>query len=658
MSQPSSTGHRAEIDFLRAVAILGVLLYHLQIRPVSGGFVGVDVFLVISGFLITQVLDRPGREPVALADFYIRRIYRLYPALVATVLASLLASYFLFLPGEFWQLSRSGVFAVLGLSNVLSWAETGYFDVASHGKPLLHMWSLGLELQFYLLWPFVVRLDIAMRRRLPAGTLPILLALASFGVSLVLGADEPASFYLLPPRLWEFCIGAILAIRCRDSVPRHGTVLASLGISIILGSMLLYSPRTPFPGWFALPPVLGAGLCLYAGGQHRLARLYSSNSVQTIGRLSYTLYLVHWPLIVFATLILHGTLNTLSKVVLLSLSFGLSFLLHTYIERPLLRRPARLEGQVVTGRVRFGSAGTRLAAATGVTILASTAVWVTNGLGAFRVRGMSETRSVVAYDYERAKTYVWSRVDRFESAGGFTTSKRKLLLIGDSQAADLLNVLVEAGFERSTEIIMLRVNSVCGLPYLPPKVDASTWWDSLPETARAPKLREKCQQAMERITRSPARQQADQIVVAFHWRPFAFDHAADSVRAIAGERQSRIWVAGSKTLGSTVPETLTRSGDLTHLATRAAELIPAETKEINERLERAFPTHFIDLLGSLCQPGAGCTLLDETRTSIFSDTLHFTPEGARFMSRHAAQPLKPLDTAFESSRREEPRLQN
>ena len=126
------------------------------------------------------------------------------------------------------------------------------------------MWSLGLELQFYLLWPFVVRLDIAMRPRLPAGTLPAVLALASFGGSLILGPDEPASFSLLPPRLWEFCIGAILAIRCRDSAPRHGTALALLGITIILGSMLLYSPRTPFPGWFALPPVIGTCICLYA----------------------------------------------------------------------------------------------------------------------------------------------------------------------------------------------------------------------------------------------------------------------------------------------------------------------------------------------------------------------------------------------------------
>ncbi len=635
-------GHRAEIDLLRALAIIGVVLFHLQIRSVSGGFVGVDVFLVISGFLITRLLEAPQGKPLRLLPFYMKRLNRLYPALVATICASLAASYFLFLPAEFLQFARSAIFALLGVSNVNFWMEAGYFDAASHLKPLLHTWSLGLELQFYALWPFVMRLDVALRRHLPAGSLLVALALASFGLSLAFGSEEPFTFYLLPARLWEFCAGGILAIFSGADKPRHGTPLALVGLAIILACMAFYGPRTPFPGVFALPPVLGACLCIYAGTPNRLAWLINSRPVQAAGRLSYATYLVHWPLIVFATHIMHGPVGFFGRLAVIALTMLLSILLYVLIEQPFLRPPANSPDATSKSRSRSKFAQPMLIAASGAAICAAMAVWATNGLGAYRMKGMTHLRSIIGYDFELAKSYVWSRVDRFETNAGFKSGKRRLLLIGDSQAADVLNVLLERGLERSTEIIMMRVNSTCGLPYLPSSIDPDVWWSNNPETANAPKVREKCQQAMGRIKQSRALSQADLIVVAFHWRPLAFDHAEAAVRSMADRNSNKLWIVGSKTLGASIPETLATAADISRLPVHAASLIPSETRDINQRLRTAFGSNFVDVLGGLCKPDVGCTLLDESGAPLFSDTLHFTPEGARFISRLDQGGLSPL----------------
>ncbi len=293
-------GYRADIDGLRAVAVLSVVLYHLGVPGITGGFVGVDVFFVISGFLIARIIHR---EIVAgtftLADFYERRARRILPALFVVVLLTIVGAHFLLPPFEYDGFGLSAA-ATMGFAANFHFKDAiDYFTTAAEFHPLLHTWSLAVEEQFYLFFPLV--LIVLKKLRLPRLGI-LLLLVASFAASAILTATMPKiAFYMLPFRAWELLIGAVLALEIVPRIrSRYGReVLGISGLALILAAVLFFDKRLFFPGYVAALPVVGAAMVIHAGeGATSLAgRLLSTPPAVFVGVISYSLYLWHWPIL-------------------------------------------------------------------------------------------------------------------------------------------------------------------------------------------------------------------------------------------------------------------------------------------------------------------------------------------------------------------------
>jgi peptidoglycan/LPS O-acetylase OafA/YrhL len=347
--------HRDDIDALRAVAVGLVILFHFGVPGFSGGFVGVDVFFVISGFLIGGIIDRElSARQFSLVAFYERRVRRIFPALFAVLAVTAGVAALLLYPPDYVRFGRSAGAAALFWSNIFFFNTAGYWDTAASSKPLLHTWSLAVEEQFYLVFPlmlFAIR-KWAVRGRLAALAL---MAVASFGASVwAVHATPTAAFYLAPYRFWEFVIGAMLAVAAWRAPPRLASVTSLAGLALILAAGTLLPKGGAFPGWAALLPCVGAALVIAAGPDNVVSRALAWRPVVFVGLISYSLYLWHWPVIVLARQWL-GVLKPWQVAVCAAVTFAASVLSWRFIEQPFRNRAA------VTRKPLFVAAGAAMA---------------------------------------------------------------------------------------------------------------------------------------------------------------------------------------------------------------------------------------------------------------------------------------------------------
>ncbi len=334
--------YRPDIDGLRALAVLLVIFFHADLGC-AGGFVGVDIFFVISGFLITSlILKEIGDDAFDLLTFWERRIRRILPALLVVVCATIAAGWFLYLPEDFDLVGRSVVAQAFLVSNVFFGRLTGYFAPGVDTKPLLHTWSLAVEEQFYVLFPLLLIL-LARQKRFSIARTILWLGVGSFALSVVGSYTSPSpTFYLLPTRAWELMVGAFLAATPgrKSSNPRLNESLGLSGLGLILYSAFFYTRETRFPGLAAIPPCLGAALIIFAGRAKPTltGRLLSLRPVVFIGLISYSLYLWHWPLLVFSKYLAKEEQSVALRAALLVTSTALAILSWRYIETPFRRR--------------------------------------------------------------------------------------------------------------------------------------------------------------------------------------------------------------------------------------------------------------------------------------------------------------------------------
>jgi peptidoglycan/LPS O-acetylase OafA/YrhL len=332
--------YRPEIDGLRAIAVLSVFLFHLGIKGFSGGFVGVDIFFVISGYLITGILQKDlDKDAFSIAKFYDRRIRRIFPALYLMLFFTFVVSYWLLIPSHFEAYCKSLVSSLLFYSNFQFWNESGYFDLNSEIKPLLHTWSLSIEEQFYIAFPTILYLLHRYADRLKKMAITALF-LVSLGACVWLTVRKPdAGFYFSPVRAWELLLGAMLALNVFPKIKQHWiNQLASIfGLMLVMYSVFRFSNKTSFPGYHALIPCLGTALLIHCTGVQTfrtwMDRFLSLPLMTGIGKISYSLYLWHWPAIVFVKYLprKYGFVEQSAIVVMV---FLLSYISWKYVEQP------------------------------------------------------------------------------------------------------------------------------------------------------------------------------------------------------------------------------------------------------------------------------------------------------------------------------------
>lgn len=335
--------YRADIDGLRALAVVPVLLFHSGLPLFHGGFVGVDIFFVISGFLISKIIWTELQEGrFSILRFYERRARRILPALFVVIAACFLIGYKLMLATHYDGFAQSAIAAILSVSNIFFWRQSGYFAPDVNFAPLLHTWSLGVEEQFYLIFP----LFLMLLRRAPININRALwlLLVTAFAAGAYLSFSRPfGAFYLLPARIWELLLGALLGMGTVPPLSRRASEwVGSAGLVAVIGSVFLIDAHQPFPGFVALFPCLGAAALLYSGAQPTfVARLLSLRPLVFTGLISYSLYLWHWPIFSFARM-LTATMDLEWKVVVaaLLLSFAMAALSWRFVERPF-RDPRR-----------------------------------------------------------------------------------------------------------------------------------------------------------------------------------------------------------------------------------------------------------------------------------------------------------------------------
>lgn len=414
---------RKDINGLRAIAVLAVMLYHFGLGGFRGGYAGVDVFFVISGFLMTGiVLKRQDQGRFSLTDFYLARAKRIIPALLAVAVTLLIFGYFWLIPSDFETLGKHAAAAVTFVSNFVFKGEDGYFDAPMRDKWMLHTWSLAVEWQYYLLYPLLL---VALRARKKAALPRILFSFLAASLllsALLTPARSAFCFYLLPARIWEFMLGALVYIGTASPRRTDSRVLQLFGLTLIAASFFIFDDDSLWPGLGALVPAVGTALVIFANRES--SRLTGNAVAQWIGTTSYSIYLWHWP--VFVGLVYFGADSRAWMMAGFAASLLLGTVSYLAIEQP---------GRTLFARVP-APALPRIAAITALVACAGLIPYISSGLPS---RVAPELLAIDrAADDTAAATRTCGKKCRLGRA------ETRFILIGDSHASAIAEAVTEA----------------------------------------------------------------------------------------------------------------------------------------------------------------------------------------------------------------------
>jgi peptidoglycan/LPS O-acetylase OafA/YrhL len=627
----SRLAYRPDIDGLRAVAVLLVFAYHLETFSIFGGFIGVDVFFVISGFLISSVIFREMDESrFSLLAFYERRIRRIFPALLVMMMVTAIAAVIYLLPSELEDFAKSLLAATFSLSNIYFWKTASYFS-SSGNQPLLHSWSLGVEEQFYLLFPLLV---LVIRRYLPGKYRHAIIGLA--GLSFLVNmygtyAYPTAAFYLPAARMWELLLGTILALGVIPPIHSRAwrNVLSVGGMLLILASAFTYSNRTHFPGIAALSPCLGAALIIVAGetGPSFVGRLLSLRPVVFIGLISYSLYLYHWPVIVFQRMSMIQFRDASNRSVhasILVFSIILASVSWRFVEIPFRSGKWMLKG---ASAFKFASAG-----ALGLTTI---------GIGVLVLRGLPgryTPREIAISSYMGTSLPTRSGKCFIESGEAVTrnfdaedclrqdASRKNYLLIGDSHAAHLWYGLKTV----FPEINYLQANASGCEPTLERKqtrlldpLDNLLWGDI-------------CRPMMEYVYNDYLpRHHVDQILIAARWEPEDLPRLDHTIRTLKVEGFNIVLFGPIVQYDSPLPQLLVTSlkenDPLMPARHRLVRYLTLD-KELAERAATTWGITYVSYFKLLC-PQQVCLEYADKDVPLQSDYGHLTWAGSVLVSQ-------------------------
>lgn len=429
--------YKPEIDGLRGIAVLAVLLFHAGVPFFSGGFVGVDIFFVISGYLITGIVINANRNgSFSFPSFMARRFFRLYPALIASVLLTLVVGYFVFSPAHFEALGNYSIFSLLSASNILFYNVAGYFAESSDVNPLLHTWSLGVEQQFYLVWPAIVIMCFRFFGAVAGIALGVIVGLffvvSEFGVR----TNPDAAYFLAHYRVFEFGIGALLffgdGLKAVSNFVKE--FLLGVGLFIVGFCVYTYNSGVAFPGVGALLPCAGAALCILFGDAKFLGSIVRNRAIVWVGVISYSLYLVHWPIVVYVKYYVFVEPSYTHKILMIAMAFFFAYPLYKLVEAPNRRLKFSMEGSTRSLYVGWSL----------VLVLLTSSVVLFSGGAKWRVDGAAGDASMYAGDNFKDMSVL-----------GDESQPVSMILIGDSFAGNLsggLDALLKANNKKAISL--------------------------------------------------------------------------------------------------------------------------------------------------------------------------------------------------------------
>ncbi|MBV9456295.1 MAG: acyltransferase [Bradyrhizobium sp.] len=606
MLSPPSDRYRSDIDGLRAIAVMLVINFHAFPEAMPGGFIGVDIFFVISGFLITSIIARElTAKRFSLVTFYIRRIRRIFPALLVVLGAVLVLGWLWLLPAPYAALSSDVAASAAFAANIALMFESGYFDVEAAKKPLLHLWSLGIEEQFYLAWPLILMLAARLRLRLL--WVAVAIGVVSFAANVVLiGSDPVAAFYLPFTRAWELAAGAALAcVWSRiDQGITASNVRAGAGALLIGAAVALLDAHRAFPGWWALLPVAGSALLLSAPAAWGNRVILGSWPAVWIGLISYPLYLWHWPLLVLFAAIKFGALSDFEREGVLLLSTLLAIGTYWFIERPFrFGKPLPLKA---------------VSLASAMALVAIAGVLVVQGNG-FAFRLPPEIRAMANVSEQAAEWRIHDCLLDLVQETRFADScvegnRRPLLLVwGDSTAGALMPGLRKA--QQSHDFGIAQFTASSCVPIINTDIGGAP----------------NCRANNDRVLALVGRIKPDIVLLHGTWEKY-LDHAAETVAALKGTG-ARVIVLGSVPFWRYgLPNEVMRYWMLHH------KLIPARSDEvdsdraIDDKMRAALApagAYFISARDVMCNDdGCLARLGDKASDLSASDQVHLTEEGS------------------------------
>lgn len=608
--------YRWDVQGLRAIAVLAVVIFHINPMLLPGGYVGVDIFFVISGYLIMGFIWRDlQNNNFNLLRFYIKRVYRLFPALFVTVVISSIIAYFMLLPTESADYIKSLISTLFYFSNFYFYSESDYFNTAMQFSPLLHTWSLSVEEQFYIVFPFVL-IFIYRKRKIQISKILILLALLSLLLSeLFIYKDSAFAFFASPTRFFQFIIGGYIAISLQDN--RLGKmlndVLGGVGFLLIILSVFSYNDKTLFPGLNALLPSLGAALILFSGMNARYSSMFLSNNVfKLIGNASYSIYLWHWPLIVFYKLKFSPNLSINEQIVLFVLSIVLGYLSWKYIENTTRKR----NFNVVNLKPIFFTMGISLFLALSTYFIFTT----------FSYNTLDHKSKAAQYldfnttNFRPGKCFLTSKHDNVnffnkEECVTHIEGKKNYLLVGDSHAAHYYSALEEMLMDNET----LTQVTASGCKPISPYKGAKRCTD-LVKWAYETLIIDK---------------RFDTIILSGHWGHMSGSDIRESMKTLLQHTDKVVILGPSMQYSQALPRLLielSSDKDSAMLYKTAGKYKPLSV------IDRAMASYFsidnvqyISVLDTLCNQTTGCKVLTPEGIPINFDESHLTHEGALYI---------------------------
>jgi peptidoglycan/LPS O-acetylase OafA/YrhL len=623
MSSLPSNRYRSDVDGLRAVAVMLVVNFHGFPLAMPGGFIGVDIFFVISGFLITGIIARElDAQRFSLVGFYNRRIRRIFPALIVVLCAVLALGWLWMLPAPYAALSRDVAASAAFSANIALLLQSGYFDIESAKKPLLHLWSLGIEEQFYLFWPLILMLVARLRWSLLAVAAAIGLASFALNVALI-GAEPVATFYLPFTRAWELLVGAVLACawdRLSQSEAASNR-RAVAGVVLILISAAVLNVHRAFPGWWALLPVTGGALLLSAPASWINRVCLGWPPLVWIGLISYPLYLWHWPLLVMFAIIKFEPLTLADTELILLLSALLAWGTYWFVEKPFrFGRPVPFKAAALAGAMA---------------VVAIAGFVVVAGSG-FDVRLPPEIRAMSDVPEQTAQ---W-RIHQCLLDLGHETSfadecvdrdRRPLLLLwGDSTAGALMPGLRKVQQSRGFGIAQFTASSC--IPAL--NVD-------IPITPG-------CRANNDRVLALARKLKPEIVVLHGTWEKY-IDHVGETVAALKRETNARVVVLGAvPSWRRGLPNEVLRHFMLYHslIPARSTNAVPnLRFDETMRRTLEPLGAEFISADDVQCNADGCLTRVgDQASDIVVSDQVHLTEKGSVFLIQSIIDRILPTHT--------------